>query len=86
MINNLKDLEKLLTLLNKKGVERIKLGDLELQIDLNRVLDKKPTLNIANEAPNYPPGIITEDSKIPLTDSLTPEQLLYWSAGTTDAN
>lgn len=69
MIQDFKDLEKLLKLCRKQGVTDIKLGDIELKfgelpIDLSKNID-------INSDPyvGFPGG------------ELTPEQLMFYSAG-----
>jgi len=73
MIQNLKDLERLLKLCRKQGVTEVKLGDVELKFgDLppesrpSRDQDLIPT---DNPYADFPDG------------ELTPEQLMFYSAG-----
>lgn len=72
MIENLKDLEKLLKLCRKQGVTEIKLGVVELK------LGDVPVDNAAN---------IIAEPKDPYESfpqgELTPEQLMFYSAGGT---
>lgn len=81
MINNLKDLEKLIKLLQKQGVEKFKFNDIEIQLDLSTQTKKDYYKPI--DTPAYTPGGITEKTSIPEpiigTDTLTEEQLLMWS-------
>lgn len=78
MIQNLKDLEKLLKLLRKQGVQDFKMGEIALklgdlpaeagtaQVQEGEVLD--------DPYANFPPGM------------LTPEQLAFYSAGGSPEN
>jgi hypothetical protein len=74
MIESLKDLEKLLRLCRKQGVQEIKLGSVELKLgDLpdhetrgSQVQDLIPS---DNPYANFPDG------------ELTPEQLMFYSSG-----
>jgi hypothetical protein len=109
MIKDLKELAKLITLCQKQGVESIKLGDIELKIDLSHTSReyKQPNQVVFNNP--YPSGIV-DYSKIDLTgttgttrpsnanstfitantvipsDSLTEEQLLFYSVSDEGAN
>ena len=74
MIDDLKDLEKLLKLCRKQGVTEIKLGAVELKLgDLPVSHSAGAAQSIqtdpANPYANFPDG------------ELTPEQLMYYSAG-----
>lgn len=72
MIQNLKDLEKLLKLLRKQGVEDFKMGDISLKLgDLPSETSRQVQEEIPSDNPfvNFPDGM------------LTPEQLVFYSAG-----
>ena len=72
MINNLKDLEKLLKLCRKQGVQEIDLGTIKFKLG-NTPMDRTQVESDveANTDPyaNFP------------QDVMTPEQLAYYSAG-----
>lgn len=72
MIENLKELEKLLKLCRKQGVTEIKLGTIELKLG-ELPFDSTNVKNLAEEVgdkyQNFPDG------------ELTPEQLMFYSAG-----
>lgn len=73
MIATLKDLEKLLKLCRKQGVQNIKLGEIEFK--LGDLPESKASYGSSDEIPsdnpyaNFPDGM------------LTPEQLTYYSSG-----
>lgn len=71
MIETLKDLERLLKLCRKQGVQEIKLGVVELKlVDLPQ--ERAAFLEATNEVDpysNFPQG------------ELTPEQLMFYSSG-----
>lgn len=73
MIESLKDLEKLLKLCRKQGVQEIKLGAVEIKLgDLPSEPSKysdDPEATAANPLAGFPDGM------------LTPEQLMFYSAG-----
>jgi len=72
MIQNLKDLQALLKLLRKQGVTEMTFGDLSLKLgDLPRDDDRASTSD--NDSSDPLSGFPTGD--------LTPEQLIYYSAG-----
>lgn len=74
MIDNLKDLEKLLKLCRKQGVTDIKLGSVELKLgDLptERTEASTNVVPTANPFANFPDRILTE------------EELLFYSSGGT---
>lgn len=72
MIENLKELEKLLKLCRKQGVIEIKLGTIELKLG-ELPYDNTSVKNLAEEVgdkyQNFPDG------------ELTPEQLMFYSSG-----
>ncbi len=72
MIENLKELEKLLKLCRKQGVTEIKLGTIELKLG-ELPFDNTSIKNLAEEVgdkyQNFPDG------------ELTPEQLMFYSSG-----
>ena len=73
MIESLKDLEKLLKLCHKQAVKEIKLGSVELKLgDLpqeRRQSSEIEEIPSDNPYANFPSG------------ELTPEQLMFYSAG-----
>jgi hypothetical protein len=73
MVQNLKDLEKLLKLLRKQGVVSFRLGDIDLKLgDLPTATKSNDFLEDGQENDpyaNFPDGM------------LTPEQLMFYSAG-----
>jgi len=77
-IDNLKELQKLINLCRKAGVDIIKVDGIEL------VLGKEPvkaTTKVPKSIlPTIAPGGITEDTQIEMPDDLSPEQLLFYSA------
>ena len=70
MIENLKDLEKLLKLCRKQGVTEIKLGSVELKLGDIPVELKASEVN-DDPYKGFPDG------------ELTPDQLMFYSAGGT---
>lgn len=79
-IESLKDLEKVIKLCRKLGVEVIKVDGVELVLGHMATPSPQrswtaPKVSLAA----YPPNGITSDTKI-ITDELTPEQMLFYSA------
>jgi hypothetical protein len=79
MVKDIKDLEKLLKMCRKQGVQSIRWGDVEFHLgDI-----PSPVVPTAKRLPTpapFIPGGVDADTKI-LTDELTEEQMLYWSTG-----
>lgn len=76
-IDNLATLKKLIQLCRAQGVQIIKVDGIELVLgDQPQPILKSKTEVITA---TYAPGGITADTKI-VTDELTPDQLLYYSA------
>lgn len=71
MINDLKDLEKLLKLCRKQGVNKIELGQIKLELGDLPIEPGKAQAIETPEDPynNFPVG------------ELTPEQLMFYSSG-----
>lgn len=87
-VNSLKDLEKLIKLCRRTGVQSIKIDNIEFRLD--DAAPQAPTKR-SNKATIEPfaPGGITESTQIDTPDALTPEQLLMWSSapgGVPDGN
>lgn len=80
-IDSIKDLTKLVQLCRKTGVLSIKVDGIELTLGAEPLKKAyKPTsYSIPSATSNTAYGEIDEDTKI-LTDELTPEQLLFYSA------
>jgi hypothetical protein len=82
MIKDLKNLKKFLQLCRQQGVQSIRCGDIEVHLgempQQTRISRQVLPEQIMQSAA-YAPGGITADTKI-LTDELTPEQLLFYSA------
>lgn len=81
-IENLKELQKLIKLCRAEGVESIRVDGIEMHLGAKpeASASKRINTNVFPEAATLvSPGGITESTKI-LTDELTPEQLLYYSA------
>lgn len=74
-INSLKELDKLIALCRKRGVNNIKIDNIELELGSAPIKTKS-----AQKLPVYTPGGVDEFTKVE-TDELTPEQLLYYSSG-----
>lgn len=80
IINNLKDLDKVIQLCRKRGVDTIKIDGIEVQLGMAPIKEdstKQATRSVPSQT--FAPGGITEDTKIP-ADTLTEEELLFWSA------
>lgn len=76
-IKDLKALQKVITLCRKTGVQSIKIDNIEFHLGEEPI---KHTNSQSKEAPTaITPGGITENTKI-ITDELTAEQLLFYSA------
>lgn len=89
-IESLKDLQKIIQLCRKLGVEAIEIGGLKMNLGPTPVIvqnnRQKYTPGIQEEtkvnpyATPYAPGGITESVSVPTENILTEEQLLFWSA------
>jgi hypothetical protein len=86
MINNIKDLDKLISLCRKRGVTSIKVAGVELVLS-EQTPAKTYTRSTKTQLKEQlaSPGFtgITETTKI-LTDELDPETLLFYSVQTPD--
>lgn len=84
IVNSLKDFNKLITLCRKLGVERIRVGDVEVTLGAEPLKKVPQHTSTSTSAPYLPAnegfGPITEADKIE-TEELTEEQLLMWSSG-----
>lgn len=90
-VNSLKDLDKLITLCRKRGVQSIKVDGIEFHLGAEPRSAKRSAI-MAEAFPDIPtitpytPGGINESTEIVgidtniVTDELTEEQLLYYSA------
>ena len=76
VVNNLKELKALIKMLKKEGVDAIKIDNLEFCI---KIPVTTASYKQASKAIYRAPGDIQEDTKI-VTDELTEDQLLMWSA------
>lgn len=75
-INSLKELEKLVRLCRKTGIQIIKVDGIEL------VLTEQPTKqSVKRTISSTAPFGMDADTKIETPDDLSPEELLYYSAG-----
>lgn len=85
-IENLKDLQKLIQLCRKTGIEAIEVDNVKINLGpAPIILQKQPKFVKPQETFEvHTPGGITEEIQIP-TNGLTEEQLLYYSSqGPTD--
>ena len=79
-IDNIKELQKVIQLCRKLGVEVLKTDGVELV--LGPAPEGKAARKYHSTLPTkavFAPGGITEDTKV-LTDELSPDQMLFWSA------
>ena len=87
-VSNLKDLEAVIKLMRKTGVEHMIVNGIEINLGPEPIKYKEtkaaPKANVQDAiARIMNPGVAyapTEDSQI-TTDDLTPEQILLWSVG-----
>lgn len=82
-ISSLKELQKLILLCRKTGIEAIEVDGVKMNLGPTPVIiQNKRTKPTAPEQsfPVHTPGGITEEVQIP-TNGLTEEQLLYYSSG-----
>ena len=77
-INNLKEIDKLLTLCRKHGVTTVKIDNVEFILDLSTNV-KKTNKSVRNQELNTF-GEISEHDKIETPNTLTPDELLFYSA------
>jgi len=81
---SLKELEKFLKLCRKQGVQSIRYEGIEVHLNEQPLVtsSKSRTLSSTKKseivAETFVPGGVSEDTKIQV-DSLTPDQLLFWS-------
>lgn len=87
-IKTIKDLDKLLKLCRKNGIETIKLGDIELTLNPNFLSYPRTEPKARITAPRVlAPGGITEEAQVQVDtevltqEELTDEQKLFWSVG-----
>jgi hypothetical protein len=78
-VKDINDLEKIIKLCRKTGIESIKIDNIELKLGEvpqkdTQILPKR-TINTTT----YAPGGITEDSKIDVPEQLTEEQMMFYS-------
>jgi hypothetical protein len=81
-VKDINDLEKIIKLCRKTGVESIKIDNIELKLgdQPEKQLLATPAKKTINTS-TYAPGGITEDSKIEIPEQLTEDQLMMWSTG-----
>lgn len=85
-INTLKDLDKLIALCRKRGIQSIKVDNVELKLGDMPTHTRHLVGNTKKQLifeDTFVLGEISETTKIDTPDQLTQEQLLMWSAGTT---
>ena len=78
---NLKELKKFIQLCREQGVDSIRYEGIELHLGAMPIKETKQA-NKRTATPDsqvFVPGGVTADTQI-ITDELTPEQLLMWSA------
>lgn len=75
-INSLKDLEGLVKLMRKQGIQTIKVDGMELTLGQEPIKASKTAKD--SQQATLAPGGITEDVRIP-TDFPSMEELLNWS-------
>lgn len=85
LIESLKDLEKLVKLMRKTGIDKIKVDGVELELNSLPYSGKYlPKTRQSFEEPTYTPGGVDANTPIHMdnipSDGLTEEQLLMWSA------
>ena len=76
-INSLKELDKLIQLCRRRGVESIRVDGIEFHLGQEPTTQKRIRKTSANNQVNTAGDVSTIDTP----DELTPEQLLMWSAG-----
>lgn len=76
-IDNIKQLQKVIRLCKREGVEHIIVDGIEININLSYAA-VKPKTGAKEIMPIYTPGGVTQDLKIE-TDELSEEQLMMWS-------
>jgi len=84
-INSIKELQALIKMLKKEGVDAIKIDNLEFCIIQKAPQASRKSTRMVNSAAYTPlaPGGIQEDTRI-ITDELTEDQLLHWSSQGSD--
>lgn len=84
-INSLKELDKLVLLCKKRGIKSIKIDNIEFSVEA-AAPKASSTYVPTTDKPGtmISPGGITEDTRIDMTDELTEEQLLFYSAGSVE--
>lgn len=78
VINSLKELEKLMILCRKRGVDSIKIDNIEFRLSDEPVKVQRQSLQ-DKALPGATDKTIDADTKIETPGDLTPEQLLFYS-------
>jgi len=85
-ISNLKDLQKLIALCRRTGVQSIRVDGIEFHLGEEPVKTRKKTVTNTDPQVTLTPGGVTEQTKIPGVtiasdwDLLTEEQKLFYSS------
>jgi len=80
-LENIKDLQKVIQLCRKSGVDSIRIDNVEFHLGPKPMRYSNKALKL-EESTTYAPGGITADTQVPvppMPDELTEEQLLMWS-------
>jgi hypothetical protein len=86
-IENIRDLEKIIRVCRKTGVDIIKIGDIEIVLDKSFKTALRQSKALKTDIKGIElPGGIDESTKIEIPDIATPdelsdEQLMFYSAG-----
>lgn len=76
-INTLKDLEKVVKLCRKSGIDSIKIDGIELQLGPEPTISVKQSASITGGTQTF--GEIASDTKIPMVEEMSNEDLLFYS-------
>lgn len=85
-IESLKDLDKLIQLCRKRGIQSIKVDNVEMHLGDTPTLTSRLVGNTSKmliHEDTFIPGGVDENTKIETPDELTQDQLLMWSSGET---
>jgi hypothetical protein len=82
-VSTLKDLDKLIKLCRQRGIQSIKIDNIEMHLgDMPTTYRRQTSVNtkksLNTQVDNF--GEISDNTKIETSDELTEEQLLFYSA------
>jgi hypothetical protein len=80
VITSLKELDKLMLLCKKRGVQSIEIDGIKFQIDITEPVKPKKVRSSIPFGPFDPAADINTPDQVNMPDELTADQLLMWSS------